>query len=325
MSNRFRFARLAAAALWAATLPGAARAADVFVTVSNQTDIFTPKVVYIQTGDRVIWRYAGGVDAHNVHADDNSYGNVLSSSAWTFMQTFVAPGTSRYYCDAHGGAGGQGMSGVVVVGSGRRAWTAKDLPYTLNAWDFSPRTSAAATGSGAVPFTRNGASAELIAGVRLPSGSELSGLELAGCDNDASSDITLNLLECLDPDGSCATLATVSTAGSPGCSFFSSALAEVNVDNLGHSYIAQVLLGSGSNLSLRSVRVFYRRTVSPPPAVASFADVPTTDSRFRFVEALSAAGITAGCGGGNYCPNQAVTRGQMAVFLSVALGLQWPN
>jgi hypothetical protein len=28
-----------------------------------------------------------------------------------------------------------------------------------------------------------------------------------------------------------------------------------------------------------------------------------------------AEGIAAGCGGGNYCPEQPVTRAQMAVFL----------
>ena len=34
-----------------------------------------------------------------------------------------------------------------------------------------------------------------------------------------------------------------------------------------------------------------------------------------WVEQLSVLGITAGCGGGNYCPNSPNTRGQMAVFL----------
>ena len=28
------------------------------------------------------------------------------------------------------------------------------------------------------------------------------------------------------------------------------------------------------------------------------------------------AGVTTGCGGGNYCPSQSVTRGQMAQFLN---------
>jgi len=52
--------------------------------------------------------------------------------------------------------------------------------------------------------------------------------------------------------------------------------------------------------------------------------VPTSSPQFQFIEALYASGITAGCGNGNFCPNSPLTRGQMAVFLSKALGLQWP-
>ena len=71
------------------------------------------------------------------------------------------------------------------------------------------------------------------------------------------------------------------------------------------------------------MRVFYNLQVSAAPVTATFGDVPTSHPFFQFVEALAAAGITTGCGGGNYCPDGAVTRGQMAVFLSKALGLQF--
>ncbi|HYX45756.1 MAG TPA: S-layer homology domain-containing protein [Sphingomicrobium sp.] len=73
------------------------------------------------------------------------------------------------------------------------------------------------------------------------------------------------------------------------------------------------------------VEVWWRRSVSPAPATADFGDVPTSSPIFQFVEALYRSGITAGCGGGNYCPNSPVTRGQMAVFLAKALGLNWPG
>lgn len=73
------------------------------------------------------------------------------------------------------------------------------------------------------------------------------------------------------------------------------------------------------------VAIYYHRVVTPAPATSDFTDVPTSSPQFQFIEALFKAGITAGCGGGNYCPDQAVTRGQMAVFLSKALGLWWPN
>jgi len=74
------------------------------------------------------------------------------------------------------------------------------------------------------------------------------------------------------------------------------------------------------------VEIWWKRTVSPPPATPSFADVPTDDQGYQFIEALKASGITAGCGDGTtFCPDATLTRRQMAVFLSKALGLHWPN
>ena len=59
----------------------------------------------------------------------------------------------------------------------------------------------------------------------------------------------------------------------------------------------------------------------PPPAQGMFSDVPTSDPFAPWIEALAASAITGGCGGGRYCPNNAVTRAQMAVFLVRAFGL----
>ncbi len=70
-------------------------------------------------------------------------------------------------------------------------------------------------------------------------------------------------------------------------------------------------------------RIFWERQVSPKPGTASFSDVPTTSALFQFVEALHAAGITNGYPDGRFGVNDPITRGQMAVFLSVALGLHW--
>jgi hypothetical protein len=47
----------------------------------------------------------------------------------------------------------------------------------------------------------------------------------------------------------------------------------------------------------------------------TFADVPTDYWAFSFIETLASNGVTSGCGGGNYCPSDTVTRAQMAVFL----------
>jgi hypothetical protein len=60
----------------------------------------------------------------------------------------------------------------------------------------------------------------------------------------------------------------------------------------------------------------------PSPATgARFGDVPQEDVFAPWIEELADAGITSGCGGSNYCPNDAVTRAQMAVFLVRAFGL----
>ncbi len=55
-----------------------------------------------------------------------------------------------------------------------------------------------------------------------------------------------------------------------------------------------------------------------PPAATGlvFGDVPAGSFAAAWIERLAAEGITAGCGGGaNFCPNDPVTRAQMAVFL----------
>src|SRR6185503_2330588 len=50
---------------------------------------------------------------------------------------------------------------------------------------------------------------------------------------------------------------------------------------------------------------------TPPPATGTvFADVPASDPFAPWIEQLAAEGITGGCGGGNYCPTDAVTRAQ---------------
>jgi hypothetical protein len=53
-------------------------------------------------------------------------------------------------------------------------------------------------------------------------------------------------------------------------------------------------------------------------AYHTFLDVTTRSPYWRFIEAIENAGVTAGCGAGNYCPTQLVTRGQMAAFLLLA-------
>jgi len=53
-----------------------------------------------------------------------------------------------------------------------------------------------------------------------------------------------------------------------------------------------------------------------------FGDVPCPSLFADWIEQLAADGVTAGCGGGNYCPQNPNTAGQMAVFLTKTFGLQ---
>jgi hypothetical protein len=73
--------------------------------------------------------------------------------------------------------------------------------------------------------------------------------------------------------------------------------------------------------------IFVLRTLDPainPPACGGtpmFTDVPASSPYCRWIEELVRRGVVTGCGGGNYCPAAAVTREQMAVFLTVTFGL----
>jgi hypothetical protein len=65
-------------------------------------------------------------------------------------------------------------------------------------------------------------------------------------------------------------------------------------------------------------------TAYVPPAVGvstGFSDVPTTHWAAAWIKQLAAEGITGGCSASNYCPEQPVTRAQMAVFLVRAFDL----
>jgi hypothetical protein len=88
-------------------------------------------------------------------------------------------------------------------------------------------------------------------------------------------------------------------------------------------YVHLAVPGSQSSLGAGGVRILWRRQVSPPPSTPTFADVPSSDPGFGYIEALASSGITAGCSQTTYCPDANLTRRQMAVFLAKALGLHW--
>ncbi len=71
-----------------------------------------------------------------------------------------------------------------------------------------------------------------------------------------------------------------------------------------------------AEMSIFLLRSEHGSTYTPPQATGTqFGDVPVDYWAADWIEQLVAEGITSGCGGGNYCPDDNVTRAEMAVFL----------
>jgi hypothetical protein len=83
-----------------------------------------------------------------------------------------------------------------------------------------------------------------------------------------------------------------------------------------------------NNVTRAEMAVFVLRALhgggyTPPAATHTFADVPVPGKEWMepWIDQFAAEGITTGCGGGNYCPENNVTRAEMAVFIDRAYGL----
>jgi len=99
-----------------------------------------------------------------------------------------------------------------------------------------------------------------------------------------------------------------------------------HINNLNCGYLIELKLGEigASNVhNFIRVALRYKRDVTAAPSSAPFSDVPISHPFSQHINAFKNAGITGGCGGGNFCPDDPVTRGQMAVFLAKAMGLSW--
>ena len=104
---------------------------------------------------------------------------------------------------------------------------------------------------------------------------------------------------------------------------------EVVFDNYNQYYLRVsmpfISIEGFSDLAFKGVRISYKRQVGDPPGTATFSDVNPSMQFFPYVEALAASGITTGYSDGTFKPNDYVTRGQMAAFLTRALGLHHPD
>jgi hypothetical protein len=161
--------------------------------------------------------------------------------------------------------------------------------------------------------------------LRVPSGAAVAALNLEMCDETASGQIAFGLRRTRFEDGvEMAPVGGTGVAPTPGCGYASVSYdPPLTVDNENYDYWLWVRWEGEFSPSLRfqAVHAAYRLQVSPDPAYATFNDIPVGHPLHQFVEALAYWSITAGCGNGNFCPDAPLTRGQMAVFLSKALGL----
>ena len=78
-----------------------------------------------------------------------------------------------------------------------------------------------------------------------------------------------------------------------------------------------------AQMAILLLRAKYGAAYTPPNATGVFADVPISYWAANWIEKLYADGITTGCGTSPlvYCPDDPVTRAQMAVFLVLTFNL----
>jgi hypothetical protein len=262
----------------------------------------------------------------------------------------VAFSPAHLFAQAAPNSGGWGalveLAGVQTDGGPTKSTEAPNFgttstnAYSIVAQEFQPISSGVTydftPNSGNVSIYRTNAAGHvwLLAPIHLPTGALMTSFEFLFCDTSStkafSSFLVIN--DKTVPSFSQSQLVTSTNPETSGCiirSFTPATPVEVNNDL--NNYSLEVNLGGNPSVGdntivLSQARVYYRLQVSPAPATATFpVDVPTSHPFFQFVEALARSGITAGCGPGSYCPDAPLTRGQMAVFLAVALGLHFPN
>jgi len=84
-----------------------------------------------------------------------------------------------------------------------------------------------------------------------------------------------------------------------------------------------------SSVTREQMAIFITRSLGEfnpsPPTSQRFLDVPPSRGSYAFIDEFAQRGITAGCGGGNFCPDVEVTRGPMAAFIVRAKGIFNPD
>jgi hypothetical protein len=187
------------------------------------------------------------------------------------------------------------------------------------------------TGSGAIEKTSAGFSS-FWAPLNLPNGVDIFRVELHYFDN-STIDVAFICLTRYDVDNSydndegCPTV----PSGQPGDTTFGFDPlfdGSFNIVDNRHPHVIHVFnTADPGNFHFYGVRVVYALRISPAPAVATFLDVSVVNPFFQAIEAMADSGVTVGCSSVPplFCPDNPVTREQMAAFLSRFGGLHFPD
>jgi hypothetical protein len=161
----------------------------------------------------------------------------------------------------------------------------------------------------------------LAAPVDLEHGMLLTALDVSACNSEADNTATVELVAC-QMGGACSVVASVVITPALGCKIVRTDITPVTINLTSFNYhlrYTQTIYADTQSFDV--VRVYWKRQMSPAPLTQTFADVPPTHGFFRVIEAFYRAGITGGCGGGNFCPDSTLTRKEVAAFFAAALGL----
>jgi hypothetical protein len=236
------------------------------------------------------------------------------------------------------GAAGSSASGdemMAVVG--QEFGPADTIPYWVSSYDLHPF--AGGEMSHVLTYVHaNNAGGSLVAPIQLPHGARILSWRICYYDAAEFADLRVRLMSRrLHLDGP-PTFHIHQPFDSTGADGYASAFQgfDHTVDNFpggqiaeaeAHYFIeAQFPIATGG-LRLGGVRLLWKRQLGEPPETPTFEDVPASHPLYPFIEALYGSGISAGCADNpqRFCPDQPVTRGQMALFMARALGLHWPT
>ena len=224
-----------------------------------------------------------------------------------------------------------GADAQEIAAPAEDAWgTSWTTTQTVGAWSFAGPMTDGGNGYRDCTSTTGACRAAVDT---MPTGLLVWNLEIEACDASSTEEAVARLWACgpAPGPGTCAIVAEVRSglAAVPGCGRFrADVMPQFTVNNYNFTYFTDVFGTNGAAnvpVHFRGVRIAMLRQVSAAPATATFSDVPTSHPYFRFIEALAGALISGGCGNGQFCPDRPLTRGEMAVFLSVALGLNFPD